>query len=152
MYPSIDAPPNFDSPDDRLFMLQGILSAQKIHEGKNRDQDAPAIFVIKHGLTTYTTIGRLSGFKSGVRRYFTPGSENSTELAVYPYSSRRSPFSDGGDSGSIVIDTSGKFVGLLTTGAGPTRSTDITYASPMYWLWDIIKGRFPGANLYFDNI
>jgi hypothetical protein len=53
----------------------------------------------------------------------------------------------GEDSGSIIVDATGMFVALLTTGAGITDSTDITYGSPMYWLWDVIKERFPGASV-----
>ena len=110
--------------------------------------------MIKRGTTTLTTIGRLSGFHSRVRRYFTPGSQDSLEMAVHPYSKDLSPFSKAGDSGSIIVDAGGNFVALLTAGAGSTDSSDITYGSPMCWLWDdVIKARFPGASLYFeDNI
>ena len=29
------------------------------------------------------------------------------------------------------------------------RTSDIMFGSPMYWLWEIIKAEFRGANLYF---
>ncbi|KAH7883420.1 hypothetical protein F5I97DRAFT_1939188 [Phlebopus sp. FC_14] len=88
--------------------------------------------------------------KSHVRRYFTLGNCNSVEAAVYAYNNDSGPFSRGGDSGSIIVDARGKFA-ALTGGTGPTHSPDITFGTPMYWLWDIIKAEFPGANLYFED-
>jgi hypothetical protein len=108
-------------------------------------------YVIKRGLTTLTTIGCLTGFEAHVRRHFTLGKRDSVEAAVFPYNNNSGPFSRGGDSGSIIVDAFGKFVALLTAGAGPTDSSDITYGSPMYWLWEVIKAEFPGANLYFED-
>ncbi|KAI6154798.1 hypothetical protein BKA82DRAFT_23219 [Pisolithus tinctorius] len=61
------------------------------------------------------------------------------------------PFSMYGDSGSIIVDALGKFVALLTGGTGPTDSSDIMSGTPMHWLWDVIKTRFPGASLYFED-
>ena len=52
----------------------------------------------------------------------------------------RSP--GAGTSGSIIVDA------LLTSGTGTAHSSDITFGSPMYWLWEIIKA---GANLYFED-
>lgn len=108
-------------------------------------------YVIKHGLTTLTTIGCLNGFESNVRRYFALGSRNSVEAAVYAYDSNSGPFSSHGDSGSIIVDAAGKFVALLTSGTGPTDSSDITYGSPIHWLWEIIKAEFPSASLCFEE-
>ena len=108
-------------------------------------------YVIKRGHTTLTTIGCMNGFESHVRRYFTLGSRNSIEAVVYPYDNDSSPFSRGGDSGSIIVDALGKFVALLTGGTGPTDSSDITFGTPMHWLWDVIKTQFPGANLSFED-
>ena len=73
------------------------------------------------------------------------------ETAVYPSDNDSGPFSRDGDSGSIIVDALGKFVALLTGGTGPTDSSDITFGSSMYWLWEIIKAEFPGANLYFED-
>jgi hypothetical protein len=151
MYPRVDMPHNFVYPAGRLLKLNGILSAEKICEANGKDTSDPSTFVIKHGSATQITIGRLSGIKSQVRRYFTSGSQDSMEVAVLPYDTQRSPFSRVGDSGSIIVDASGKFVALLTAGAGLTDFSDITYGSPMCWLWELIKSKFPGADLYFGN-
>ena len=40
---------------------------------------------------------------------------------------------------------------FLTGGTGLGDSSDITYGSPMHWLWEAIKAQFPGANLYFED-
>ncbi|KAG8771551.1 hypothetical protein FRC19_003842 [Serendipita sp. 401] len=152
MYPRIDAPSDFDYPDERLLKLQGILSANEMRTPNNNDHKGdPMRYVIKRGLTTHTTIGCLTGFESHVRRYFALGSRNSVEAAVYPYDNDSGPFSRGGDSGSIIVDALGKFVALLTGGTGPTDISDITFGTPMYWLWEIIKAKFPSANLYFED-
>ncbi|KAF9068812.1 hypothetical protein BDP27DRAFT_1223677, partial [Rhodocollybia butyracea] len=156
----IDAPSEFDYPCDRLFELQGILSPEEVRTRK--DTDHPMRYVIKRGLTTLTTIGCLTGFESHVRQYSALGSRDSVETAVLPYYPLdpfylRNPFHDfglfckGGDSGSIIVDAVGKFVALLTGGTGSIDSPDITYGSPMHWLWEIIKVQFPGADLRFER-
>ena len=152
MYPRREAKSDFDYPGDRLLNLRGILSANEIRTPNNKDHDGdPMRYVIKRGLTTLTTIGRLTGFESHVRRHFILGSHDSIEATVYPYDNDSGPFCRGGDSGSIIVDALGKFVALLTSGTGPTDSSDVTYGSPMYWLWEVIKAEFPGANLYFED-
>ena len=152
MYPRIDATSDFDYPVDRLLELRGILSAEEMRTPNNKDSKGePMRYVIKRGLTTLTTIGCLSGFESHVRRYFALGSRNSVEAAVHHYDNNSGPFSKGGDSGSVIVDPLGKFVALLTSGTGPTDSPDITFGSPVHWLWEIIKAEFPGADLYFGD-
>jgi len=49
-------------------------------------------------------------------------------------------FSKRGDSGSMIAPSTGEF-------CGKTESSDTTYATPMFWLWLIIKAKFPNANL-----
>jgi hypothetical protein len=161
MFPGIGAlagmPSDFRFPFDSLLELRGILSAEEIQTPNDRDRKGdPIRHVAKCGLASATTIGCLTGFKSHVRRYFALGSRDSVEAAVYPHNNNShnndsGPFSKAGDSGSVIVDARGKFVALLTSGTGPTDTSDITYGSPMHWLWDIIKAEFPGADLYFDS-
>ena len=63
------------------------------------------------------------------------------------------PFSRLGDSGSIqvIVDPFGKFVALLTSATGQRTTSDITFGSPMYWLWEVIEAQFPGATLIFED-
>jgi len=131
VYPCIDAPSDFEYPVERLLKLRGILSAEEMRTPNNRDHRGdPMRYVIKRGITTLTTIGCLNGFESHVRRYFTIGSRDSVEAAVYPYDTDSGPFSRG-DSGSIIVDALGKFVALLTGGTGSTDSFDITFGTPL---------------------
>ena len=108
-------------------------------------------FVIKCSHTTFTMIGHLSAFESHQCRYSLVGTFDFIEAAVYPYDSDSGPFSRGGDSGALITGPEAEYAALLTGGTGLTDSSDITYGTPMYWLWnDIIKHQFPDASLYFD--
>ena len=152
MCPRTGVSSDFDYPAERLLELRGILTAEEIRTPDNADRNGdPVRYVIKRGLATLTTIGCLNGFESHVRRYSALGSRDSVEAAVYSHGNGSGPFSMGGDSGSIIVDAHGKFVALLTGGTGPTHSPDITFCSPMFWLWDIIEAQFPGANLSFED-
>ncbi|KAK7041758.1 hypothetical protein VNI00_009047 [Paramarasmius palmivorus] len=153
MYPRTNTASDFKYPDERLLKLRAILSKEEIRNAANKDhKDDPACYVIKRGLATLTTIGCLSGFNSHCRRYFPDGGKrDSVEAAIHHYDNETGSFSRGGDSGSIVVDACGKFVALLTGGTGPTDSPDITFGTPMHWLWEVIKAQFEGADLYFDD-
>jgi hypothetical protein len=145
-------PSEFDYPEDRIYLLKVILAAAKIKEPDSQDiKGDPTRFVFKRGLTTLTTIGRLNGFESHERRYGLFGNFDSVEAAVYPYDDDLGPFSRGGDSGAAIVGANNDFVAQLTAGAGLTDSSDITYGTPMEWLWnDVIKLKFPDAILFFD--
>ncbi|KAI9443580.1 hypothetical protein H4582DRAFT_1925837 [Lactarius indigo] len=155
MYPRVEVPSEFDYPDDRIYLLKVILAAAKIKEPNSQDSKGnPTRFVIKRGLTTLTTIGRLNGFESRQRRYGLFGNFDSLEAAVFPYDNDSGPFSRGGDSGAAIVGADKDFVAQLTGGAGPTDSSDITYGTPMEWLWNcVIKAKFRDAVLFFpaDN-
>jgi hypothetical protein len=150
MKPRYDVPSQFDYPEDRMYILRAILAAADIKQPDSLDvKGDPARFVIKRGSATATTIGRLNGFESYERRYSLLGHFDSVGAAVYPYDSHSGPFSRGGDSGAAIVGANEDFVALLTGGAGPTESPDITYGTPIEWLWnDVIKGEFPSAVLF----
>ncbi|KAJ7600583.1 hypothetical protein C8J56DRAFT_767396 [Mycena floridula] len=139
MYARTDKQPRFEYPIGRLFKLEGFLTEHQMRRG----------YVIKRGLTTLTTIGHPTGLFSYARQYFSNQThQDSKEWAILPYDHNSGAFAEGGDSGSIIASGTGEFGGLLTGGCGKTESSDITYATPMFWLWDIIKDKFPNANLY----
>lgn len=154
MSPRVDAVSDFKYPAESLFKLQSILSEQGIRTPVDRDRNNdPVHYVIKRGINTLTTIGRLNSFQSFRRKYFDNVTLDSVEAAILPDDSKAGPFSKGGDSGSIIVDARGNFVALLTGGTGdPGGSVDITYGTPMHWLWEVIKTRFEGADLHFDNL
>ena len=70
------------------------------------------------------------------------------EWGIINYDSKSGVFSEPGDSGSIIADIRGRIGGMLTGGAGTTRSFDITYATPFWWLLQRIKASgFPNVHL-----
>ncbi|EUC58785.1 hypothetical protein RSOL_277300, partial [Rhizoctonia solani AG-3 Rhs1AP] len=88
---------------------------------------------------------------SRTRRYGLFGHFDSVEAAVYPYGNNSGPFARGGDSGAAIVGANNDFVAQLTSGTGSIGSSDITYGTPMEWLWyDVIKAEFPNAALFFD--
>ncbi|TEB30724.1 hypothetical protein FA13DRAFT_1764439 [Coprinellus micaceus] len=153
LYPRYVAPSEFDYPEDRLYLLETILAAAQISEPNSQDiKGNPTRFVIKRGHPTLTTVGRLNGFESRKRLYSLIGNFDSVEAAVYPYDNDSGPFSRGGDSGAAIVGANNDLVAQLTGGTGPTDSSDITYGTPIEWLWnDVIKVEFPDAVLFFDH-
>lgn len=153
LYSRLDVPSEFDYPEDRLYQLKVILAAAKIRQPGSQDiKGDPTRFVIKRGLTTLTTVGRLNGFESYKRVYNILGTFDSIEAAVYPYDNDSGPFSRRGDSGAAIVGAKNDIVAQLTGCAGSSDSSDITYGTPMEWLWNVvIKGEFPNAVLVFDK-
>jgi hypothetical protein len=154
MYDRIDVPSEFDYPEEGLLPVQGMLSAADINNPNSMNVEGDRIRrVIKRGFTTNTTVGTLSGFMSHVRKYSITGNLDSVEVAILPHNSSSIEFSRGGDSGALIVDAHRRFVALLTGGTNKgTRSSDITFATPMEWVWKLVKDKFPGANLYFDDL
>lgn len=143
-----EAQHDFKYPEEGLFKLEGILSDEELRMPNNKTSEVdPTRRVIKHGFKTLTTVGGLSGYLSHVRRYFVTGGIDSAEVAVLPHNNDSGPFSSRGDSGSVIVDARGRFVALLTGGTGNTDSLDITFGTPMFWLWDLIAAKYPGAIL-----
>jgi hypothetical protein len=148
MCPRIDAAPSFEYPDDRLLPLQGLISEDSMRKPDILDHDGEScLLVIKNGNATGVTIGCATGIFSYVRKYFSNNThQTSMEWAILPYDNKSGAFSARGDSGSIIADGLGR---ILTGGAGKTASSDITYATPFFWLLPRIKQNgFPHAHLY----
>ncbi|KAF8162649.1 hypothetical protein B0H34DRAFT_794449 [Crassisporium funariophilum] len=133
-------------PSDRLLPLRGMISQELMRRPDMLDHDnEPCLIVIKSGSATGVTIGRATGLFSLVRDDDT--GEESREWAIYNYDKNSGVFSARGDSGSIVVDGRGRIGGLPTGGAGKTETSDVTYVTPMFWLWPRIKEHFPNAHL-----
>ena len=151
MYDRDDVPSEFKYPQGGLAKVEGMLTADEINKPNGRH---PAIrHVIKRGIATNTTVGTMTKLRAHVRRYLSLGTpRDSIEVTILPHGGPPGPFSRGGDSGALIIDTLFKFVALLTGGTGNTDPSDITYCTLIEWIWDLIKERFPGADLYFGDI
>ncbi|KAF8165138.1 hypothetical protein B0H34DRAFT_780108 [Crassisporium funariophilum] len=135
MYPHDDGPTTFKYPSDRLFEIRGIITEEHMCNPDMVDHDNEAcLLVTKRGNATEVTIGRATGMFSF--------------WAIYNYDNKTGVFSARGDSGSIIVDRLGRIGGLLTGGAGKTETSDVTYATTMFWLWPRILQHFPNAHLH----
>ncbi|GBE80099.1 hypothetical protein SCP_0213020 [Sparassis crispa] len=112
MYPHPANPSSFEYPGDRLLRFHETISDQEMFRPnpKNKDYDNdPVIMVLKNGNSSNLTIGRLNTIRAFLHEYFKgkPG-KMSKEVGVFPRNSKSGPFSERGDSGSMVIDTIGR--------------------------------------------
>ena len=146
MYPRYDGKTTFKYPDNRLLPLHSTITEERMCEPDMLDHDNEAcLLVIKNGNATGITIGRASGIFSFVLD--DDIAQESMEWAIYNIDNKSGVFSAPGDSGSIIVDGLGRIGGLLTGGTGKTETSDVTYATPMWWLWPCIKQHFPNAHL-----
>jgi len=146
MYPRDDGQTTFKYPSDRLLPLRDIITEELMRNPNMLDHDNEAcLFVIKSGGTTGVTIGRATGIFSIVRADLS--GQGSKEWAIYNYDNKSGVFSAPGDSGSVIVDGLGRIGGLLTGGTGKTETSDVTYATPMWWLLPRIRKHFPNAHL-----
>jgi hypothetical protein len=150
MFSRDDDRTNYVYPRDGLLQARGVIQLDDIHNPKHLDANREqCLLVVKNGLTTGTTIGRVSGMESYTRVYKEYNvDKTSVEIGVLPYGNTKGPFSAPGDSGSIVLDRSCGILGMLTGGAGTTDRTDVTYVTPYSFLDKKIKKYFPNSFLY----
>lgn len=152
-FPRGDANWNFKYPIDRLLPLEGIITDDLMRKPDMWDPDGELCsLVVKSGNTTGTTIGRGNGVFSIVRDYYfydMSVNQTSMEWGIINYDSKKSEvFSEPGDSGSLVADIRGRIGGMITGGSGKTEFSDMTYATPFWWLLERIKANgFPNAHL-----
>ncbi|KAL6301674.1 hypothetical protein BKA93DRAFT_448449 [Sparassis latifolia] len=152
MHPHPEGQFDFEYPPGGLLQVSGVVKDDEIRKPEQLDVNGEkCLIVVKNGTTTGPTLGRLSGMESFVRTH--PESEydikkTSIEIAVYPYSNEDGAFSAPGDSGSIVVDSKGRVVGLLVAGAGATEKTDVTYLTPYWWIEEQMKKAYPNIFLY----
>ncbi|KAJ7145815.1 hypothetical protein C8R44DRAFT_755948 [Mycena epipterygia] len=139
---------SFEYPVDCLLRLKGTIPDEEMRHPTARDQnDDPCLMVLKHGNTTGLTIGRANDICSYARYYHDDDkAETSKEWAILPFNSKSGPFSDKGDSGSVIVDGLGRIGGLLTGGAG-APSSDITYATPISFLLERMRANGIRPNL-----
>ncbi|KDQ53029.1 hypothetical protein JAAARDRAFT_61589 [Jaapia argillacea MUCL 33604] len=150
MFPHPEDQANYEYPEDGLLQAFGVIQPEEIRNPKQLDANGEeCLLVVKHGLTTGTTIGRVTGMESFTRNFNEYGTkETSMEIAVLPYGNINGPFSGPGDSGSIVLDRKGRILGMLNGGAGSSDKIDITYLTPYSYIEKDIKKYFPESFLY----
>lgn len=150
MHPHPEGLSDFKYPPDGLLQVKGVVKDDEIRKPQQLDANGEkCLIVVKNGKTTGTTLGRLTGMESFIRTHPEYGiKKTSIEIAVYPCSNKDGAFSAPGDSGSIVVDSRGRIVGLLVAGAGTTEETDVTYLTPYWWIEEQMKIAYPNICLY----
>ena len=150
MFPRPEDQAGYKYPRDGLLQASGVVEHKEIRSPQQLDANGyKCLHVVKNGLTTGTTVGRVNGLGSFTRVYTEYGiKETSIEVAVLPCDRKRGAFSAPGDSGAIVLERGGGIVGMLTGGGGVTGETDTTYVTPYWWLDEQIKKVLPGCYLY----
>ncbi|KAJ8080271.1 hypothetical protein PM082_017101 [Marasmius tenuissimus] len=135
IHPFVSNGQNFKYPiKDGLLRLRGTITTNDIHQ--TGAYDWPHYRLRQQYLLLCPSLLR------GQR------ARETKEWAIVSHEKGPGVFSAKGDSGSVIVDGGGRIGGLLTGGAGSNASTDITYATPIDFLLERIKQRFPKAHLY----
>lgn len=143
---------SFKYPGDRLLRFSGTASDQEMFSPdqttKDNDND-PDIMVLKNGNTSNLTVGRLNTIRAFLREYCEgkPG-KMSKEVGVFPRNSESGPFSERGDSGSVVIDGTGRVCGIITGGDGATDASDCTFVTSINFLVKRLAAFGIDANIF----
>jgi len=90
--------------------------------------------VRKRGRTTGLTFGKVNSIDASVTINYGDGLGNHTlknQIRIEPDTAQSAQFSDHGDSGSVVVDSANKVIGLLFGG-----SSAATYANPIQFVLD----------------
>ena len=151
MHPHPQGRFDFKYPLGGLLKVEGFVKNDQICKPQQLDVNGEkCLIVVKNGKTTGTTLGRVTGMESFIRTYpeYDGIEKTSIEIAVYPYSNKDGAFSAPGDSGSMVVDSKGRIVGLLVGGAGAIEETDVTYHTPYWWIEEQMKIVYPKIFLY----
>ncbi|KAJ3777960.1 hypothetical protein FB446DRAFT_762108 [Lentinula raphanica] len=138
-------------PEDGLLQAYGVVEDAEFRNPQHLDiHNENCLLVVKNGMKTGTTFGRVNGLESFTRCDYGDNNTHHTfiEFAVYRYDHNHPSFSEPGDLGSIVLARDGHIVGLLTGGAGLTTSTEITYITPYWWIEQQIKAKFSQSSFY----
>lgn len=106
----------------------------------------PCLIVFKNGAKTGTTIGKANNVSSFTRTYFPPQHVESREWPIIPTNKDSGPFSAKGDSGSCVADAFSRVGGIIIGGSGTTDSADVTYATPITYIMEVLH-----ASKYFQH-
>jgi hypothetical protein len=128
----------FEMMGNKSLKLEGCIPENDMKHPKVTDVNGePCLIVAKRGPITRVTWGKANEVTS-VRR--TDPDVVSKEWCVVGLR-RSQPFSEKGDSGSVVFDLEGRIGGIMTSGAGWNETLDTTYVTPMVWLLSDIKER-----------
>ena len=123
---------------DHLLRLKGTMISDR--EMRHPTILDPCLIVLKNGNATGLTVGRANDIFSYTQIWDENGKATiSKEWAILPFDSKSGAFSAKGDSGAVIVDSRGRIGGLITSGAGSTSGLDITYATPIGFLFKSIE-------------
>jgi hypothetical protein len=109
----------------------------------------PCLIVLKRGRSTGLTRGRANNIISYTRNYSGElEAQDSKEWAILPYNNKSGRFPNPGDSGSAIVDGTGRIGGLLTGGSGTTTTSDVTYATPISFVMQTIRANKRFAQVF----
>lgn len=130
-----------------VYPKGGLLQVTGVVPKTDVGVDMP---VLKNGIASGTTFGRVNGLKTLARRSTGNKKFDALELTILadPSAGNRA-FSGKGDSGAVIVDGLGRAVGLVTGGSSALNGRiDFTFATPFYEVECRIKEVFPDYVLY----
>jgi hypothetical protein len=155
MYPDAETRAKFEYPSHGLMQLQDFVKYDELRCPTMLDVNGEECFISRQERCHHRCYARSPvRHRIFVREYKDYAIHStSREIAVYSYSNKDGAFSAPGDSGSVVGDANYRIVGMLTSGARQTDSTDVTYVTAYASLNQCIKKAFPHFYLFpIDNL
>ena len=130
------------------IVITSDISEANIRTPSTVDTDGePVLRVIKYGRTSQWTAGVSNEIRSECQRE--PGMFT-REWCILDLSSQF-PFSNRGDSGSIITDYRGRIVGMLHGGLQRVGSgMDTTYATPIGCLLEDIRATLRAVKVHYN--
>ena len=151
-YPTAGRLTTFKYPHDRKLRIMGCATKMDLAAPTELDRQGQLCLVVgKDGNATDLTVGHYAGLESFAQNEV--GVE-SIEVAIYNCGIKAvEPFSDKGDSGSLVWhmkDGQARIVGQIHSALnrGGLTSIHTTYCTPGWYLLDEIKKKFKYADFY----
>ena len=143
-YPNAANPPVFNYPKDHIFRLLGCVDAAALSNPYfYNEQGKPCFIVAKDGQSTDLTFGRQSELEAYTCSDL---AGQSWEVAVLNYNQRHGNFSAKGDSGATIFNAEGKLVAILHSGMPRGMSSHITFGTPAYYVFKLIREHYPNAD------
>ncbi|CUA73609.1 hypothetical protein RSOLAG22IIIB_10910 [Rhizoctonia solani] len=124
-----------------LHRIMGVVEKEHMATPNDIDENGDASYTVgKNGNTTHLTIGRYNGLDAYICNEL---GRKSIEVCIYNWNKRLGPFSNYGDSGSLVWTREGKMLGMIHSGEPKGFFNHVTYATPAWWLIKQILFQYP---------
>ncbi|KZT00483.1 uncharacterized protein LAESUDRAFT_764553 [Laetiporus sulphureus 93-53] len=131
-------------PTNGLLRIRGVVPPEEMAKPECYDESDNPIFVV--GKVGQTTGFRLARFSALNAYTCTLSGVESTEMLFYNLNKSSGDFSAKGDSGSLIFSGDRRMVALLHSGEVKGFNSLVTYGSPMGWVLEQLKVKYPFAN------